>query len=57
MIPKKCTLRVIYSSFNHYTLMKLRQLKHDAKLGMLFGDIMVKPWEYAASSPLTICIP
>ena len=39
--------RVIYSSFNHYTLMKLRQLKPDAKLGMLFGDIMVNPWEYA----------
>ena len=39
--------RVIYSSFNHYTLMKLRQLKPDAKLGMLFGDIMVKAWEYA----------
>ena len=39
--------RVIYSSFNHYTLMKLRQLEPDAKLGMLFGDIMVKPWEYA----------
>lgn len=40
--------RVIYSSFNHYTLIRLRQLKPDAKLGMLFGDIMVKPWEYAA---------
>ena len=40
--------RVLYSSFNHYTLMKLRQLKPDAKLGMLFGDVMVRPWEYAA---------
>ena len=39
--------RVIYSSFNHYTLMKMRQLKPDAKLGMLFGDVMVRPWEYA----------
>lgn len=39
--------RVLYSSFNHHTLMKLRQLKPDAKLGMLFGSIMVKPWEYA----------
>ena len=39
--------RVVYSSFNHFTLIKLRQLKPDAKLGMLFGDIMVKPWEYA----------
>lgn len=44
--------RVIYSSFNHYTLIKLRQLKPDAKLGMLFGDIMVKPWEYA--EPLNV---
>ena len=44
--------RIIYSSFNHYTLMKLRQLKPDAKLGMLFGDIMVKPWEYAAQLPV-----
>ena len=44
--------RVIYSSFNHYTLMKLRQLKPDAKLGMLFGDIMLKPWEYA--QPLSV---
>jgi len=39
--------QVIYSSFNHYTLLKLRQLKPDVKTGMLFGDIMVNPWEYA----------
>lgn len=39
--------RILYSSFNHFTLMKMRALKPDAKLGMLFGDIMVKPWEYA----------
>ena len=39
--------RVIYSSFNHHTLMKMRALAPDAKLGMLFGDIMVEPWVYA----------
>ena len=39
--------RIIYSSFNHHTLMRMRQLKPDVKLGMLFGDIMVRPWEYA----------
>ena len=39
--------RIVYSSFNHHTLKKLRQLKPDVKLGMLFGDIMVDPWEYA----------
>ena len=39
--------RVIYSSFNHHTLIRMRELKPDVKLGMLFGDIMVAPWEYA----------
>lgn len=39
--------RILYSSFNHHTLLKMRQLKPDAKLGMLFGDIMIRPWEYA----------
>jgi len=44
--------RILYSSFNHHTLMKLRRLKPDAKLGMLFGDIMVEPWVYA--QPLNV---
>jgi len=39
--------RIIYSSFNHHTLRKIRRLKPDAKLGMLFGDIMIEPWVYA----------
>ncbi len=39
--------RIIYSSFNHHSLQKLRRLKPDAKLGMLFGDIMIEPWIYA----------
>ena len=44
--------RVIYSSFNHHTLIRLRELKPDAKLGLLFGDIMFKPWEYAKQLPV-----
>ena len=44
--------RILYSSFNHHTLLKLRSLKPDAKLGMLFGDIMVNPWEYAKGLPV-----
>ena len=39
--------RILYSSFNHHTLQRMRALKPDAKLGMLFGDIMIRPWEYA----------
>lgn len=42
--------QIVYSSFNHYTLLRIRELKPDAKLGMLFGDVMVKPWEYASKS-------
>ena len=41
--------RIIYSSFNHFTLLRMRELKPDVKLGMLFGDILIKPWEYAKS--------
>ena len=44
--------RVIYSSINHPTLIKLRELKPDARLGLLFGDIMFKPWEYAKQLPV-----
>ncbi|MBO7252246.1 MAG: glycerophosphodiester phosphodiesterase [Oscillospiraceae bacterium] len=44
--------RVIFSSFNHHTLIKLHELDADAKLGMLFGDIMVRPWEYARALPV-----
>ena len=44
--------QVIYSSFNHHTLIRMRELCPDAKLGMLFGDIMVRPWEYAKSLPV-----
>ena len=39
--------RIVYSSFNHHTLLRLRELKPDAKLGMLYANIMVRPWEYA----------
>lgn len=39
--------RIIYSSFNHFTLKTLRALDPDAKLGMLYGNIMFEPWTYA----------
>ena len=44
--------RIIYSSFNHFTLLRLRELAPDAKLGMLFGDILLEPWEYAKALPV-----
>ena len=46
--------RILYSSFNHFTLQKLRRLKPDVKLGMLFGDIMIRPWEYAKAMGIDV---
>ena len=39
--------RILYSSFNHYVLMKIRELDPEAKIGLLYGNAMVDPWVYA----------
>ena len=39
--------QVVFSSFNHFSLLKLREMAPEAKLGMLFADVLVRPWEYA----------
>ncbi len=55
-IEKKClelekekgmTGRIIYSSFNHYTVKTLKALAPDAKVGLLFGSCLYEPWKYA----------
>lgn len=40
--------RVIYSSFNHYSLMLLRQIEPAAPIGLLYSEAMVDPHVYAA---------
>ena len=39
--------KVIYSSFNHYSLMILRQFDSSAKIGILYSEAMVDPCAYA----------
>jgi len=39
--------RIIYSSFNHYSLLNLKKLKKDAKIGLLVSDIYVDVLDYA----------
>lgn len=39
--------RVIYSSFNHYTLANLLQLDPGAKTGLLYMSGLYQPWTYA----------
>lgn len=39
--------RVIYSSFNHYILMKIREADPEACIGLLYSNAIVDPWVYA----------
>jgi len=39
--------RVIYSSFNHYSLMHIKKLNPAAKIGLLYEFGMIDPWVYA----------
>lgn len=41
------TDRILYSSFNHYSLTTLRALDPNAKLGVLYSEGLVEPWLYA----------
>jgi len=38
--------RVVFSSFNHYTLRNLRQRDPEARVAALYGDGLVDPWRY-----------
>jgi len=39
--------RVLYSSFNHYSLLEIKNLNPNAKIGLLYQFGMVDPWVYA----------
>jgi len=39
--------RVMYSSFNHYSLLEMKKLNPSAKTGLLYQLGMVDPWVYA----------
>lgn len=42
--------RVIYSSFNHYSIQKIRELSPEAETAYLFGDVILHVEEYAAKT-------
>lgn len=39
--------RIIYSSFNHYSLLRVKEIDNRAVCGLLFSDVLVRPWKYA----------
>jgi len=38
--------RTIFSSFNHYSLVKIKEISEEAKIGLLYYAGLVDPWEY-----------
>lgn len=45
----KMTDRVLYSSFNHQSLIAIKQRDIHAPIGLLYSDILYRPWDYAKS--------
>ena len=39
--------RVLYSSFNHYSLLQIKKIEPEARTGLLYELGMVDPWVYA----------
>lgn len=48
-IVEKCGMkdRVVYSSFNHYSIQKLKKLDPQAETGYLYSDVMIDVEKYA----------
>ncbi|WP_238652402.1 glycerophosphodiester phosphodiesterase [Paenibacillus piscarius] len=41
--------RVVISSFNHYSLAHCKKLAPEIRTGILYGEGLYRPWDYAAS--------
>ena len=39
--------RIWYSSFNHYSLKKVKECNPSARTGILYSDGWIEPWNYA----------
>ncbi len=42
--------RVIYSSFNHMSMLAIKEIFPDAVCGLLYDSVLIRPWNYAAES-------
>lgn len=49
--------RIMYSSFNHYSLKKMRDINPDVPLGILYNDAPYEPWKYAKALGFTALHP
>lgn len=43
----KMSEQIVISSFNHYSLVECKNIDPDIRTGLLYGEGLYKPWEYA----------
>ena len=41
--------RILFSSFNHLSMLRMKQLNPSVRCGLLYEAVLVRPWEYARS--------
>jgi len=39
--------RIIFSSFNHYSMLRVKKIDPTIKCGLLYDATLVRPWDYA----------
>ena len=39
--------RIIFSSFNHHSMLSMKELAPEIPCGLLYEAVMIRPWEYA----------
>ncbi len=39
--------RILFSSFNHHSMIRMKQLEPSVPCGLLYEAVLVRPWEYA----------
>lgn len=44
--------RVIYSSFNHLSMLRLKAINSAARCGLLYDCVLVDPWRYARAASM-----
>ncbi len=42
--------RVLYSSFNHLSMVLVKQLNPQARCALLYGSVLIEPWQYASAA-------
>jgi len=40
--------RIVFSSFNHYSMLRMKKLAPAISCGLLYEAALIRPWEYAA---------